>query len=341
MDRRTTSLVILAVVLCAVVVLGEAFTYWIDVHDYDAKAEFSSGRMDYSVSSSGSDTYSVVLMDDNGMESVKELHIYVDTGYDKYYQDVHKKSGIYHTEEQYYSEQIMKHLEFRGFKDVTLVEKDELIAYIDDTMSNPIGHGLFITSYALPSEIYSGNASDKILKWIDNGGTLYWSSSEIGKYYVDDNGLHEVADNQLLFFGRECVNTGNLEHATKTIDNGFRESFTLQDSGLKYALDTSELGNSLSIGYCEDEYSSISFVKHGNGMICVIGTMDEIIAQMEDTAQIIASGITYASEIIDTVKGDVVRGTVKGSIDYTAVGNGCAYIYIGGTYTLYGRCFHD
>ena len=341
MDKKTAPLVILAVVLCAVIVLGEVFTYGINIHNFDSKAEFSSGTLNYSVSSSGSDTYSVVLINENDVEPIKELHIYVDERYDDYYNDAKKKSGLLYMQEQYYSEQIKKDLNFRGFEDVTLVKSDGLIEFINSTYENPKGHGLFVTSYSLPSEIYSGNADDTLMKWINNGGHLYWSSSEIGKYYIDNNGLHEVSGNQVLFFGKECINTGNLENATCVVDNDFRTALTLQDSGLKFALNTTGIPDSLSVGYCEDGYSSISFVKYGNGMICVIGTMTEIIQQMEDTAQIIASGLTYASEIVDSVKGDVVRGSVDGSLNYTSIGNGRAYIYIGGTYTLYGRSYHD
>lgn len=341
MDRRTASLVILAVILCALIILGEVFTYAVNTHSFDATAEFSSGKMDYSVSSSGSDTYSVVLMDKNGVESITNLCIYVDERYDDHYDDVKKNTDLLYMQEQYYSEQIKKHLKIRGFDDVTLIGSEGLIDFINNTCTDPKGHGLLVTSYELPSEIYSGGADDKLIKWIENGGHLYWSGSEIGKYHIDTEGLHEVSDNQMLFFGKECVNTGYLENATNVIDNGFRTALTLQDSGLRFSLNVSELADSLSVGYCEDGYSSISFVKHGDGMICIIGTMTEIIQQMEDTAQIIASGMTYASVIIDHVKGDVVRGTVGGSLNYTSIGCAMAYIYIGGTYTLYGRCFSD
>ncbi len=339
MDRRTTPLVILAVVLCAAVVLGEVFTYGINTHNFSSDAEFTSGTLNYSVSSNGSDTYSVVLMDENGFEPIKDLHIYVDERYDDYYNDVLKKSNLIYTQEQYYSEQIQKHLRIRGFDDVTLVDSKGLIGFIDATWDDPMGHGLYVTSYALPSEIYSEDNSYKLIEWVNRGGSLYWSSSEIGRFHVDENGLHEVTNNQVLFFGKECINTGDLENATCVVDNDFRTALTLQDSGLKFALNTSGIPDSLSMGYSEDGYSSISFVKRGNGMICIIGTMTEIIPQMEDTAQIIASGLTYSSEVVRYVKGDVVRGIVNGTLDCISVGNNRAYIYIGGTYTLYGRCY--
>ncbi len=339
MDKKTVPLVVLAAVLCTTLIVGEVFTYAINTHSFSINAVFSTDTLDYSVSSSGSDTYSVVLLDDNGVQSTKELFIYVDENYNDHYKDALKKRNVRYVEQQYYSEQIKKSLSLRGFDNVQLIDSKGLKGFINDTVADPSGKGLFITTYALPSEIYSGHPDDDLLKWIDNGGNLYWSSSEIGRFYTDSNVLYEVTDNQTLFFGRECVNTGKLSHATSVVENGFKDAFTLLNSGLEFAIDIHDLTDSLSLGYCDDGYSSISFVKHGNGMICIIGSMLEIIPQLDDTAQIIASGLTYASEIVSTVKGDVVRGATSGSIDYTASGNALAYIYIGGTYTVYGRCF--
>ena len=136
MDRRTTPLVILAVILCAAVVLGEVFTYGINTHNFSSEAEFTSGTLNYSISSSGSDTYSVVLMDENGFEPIKDLHIYVDERYDDHYNDVRKKSDLLYTEEQYYSEQIMKQLSEKmienGIKilDINIMDFDFSEAYI-------------------------------------------------------------------------------------------------------------------------------------------------------------------------------------------------------------------
>ena len=339
MDKKTVPLVVLAIVLCAVLVLGEFFTYGINTHSFNAKAEFSADTLDYSVSSSGSDTYSVVIIDDNNIVSTRELYIYIDERYDDHYKKALEKSNVRYVEQQYYSEQLRKSLGLRGFDNVRLIDSEGLKTFISETMTDPVGKGLFITTYALPSEIYSGNADDDLLKWVGNGGNLYWSSSEIGRFYRDSNGLHEVTGNQTLFFGKDCINTGKLAHATNAVENDFRNAFTLLNSGLEFAMNTDGLANSLSVGYCDEGYSSISFVKHGNGMICIIGSMSEIIPQLDDTAQIIASGLTYSSEIVNTVKGDVVRGTVSDKMNYAVTGNAVAYIYIGGTYTVYGRCF--
>ena len=341
MDRKTVTLVVLAIVLCAAVVIGEVFTYGINIHSFDSKAEFSSDTLSYSVSSSGSDTYSVVLLDSNDVPVTRELYIYVDNDYDNYYRQALEKSNLEYVQQQYYSEQLKKFLGVRGFDNVTLVDSKGLKEYIENNLSDPVGKGIFVTSYALPSEIYSGKTDDILIKWIENGGNLYWSSSEIGRFYTDSEGLKEVTGNQTLFFGKECINTGKMENATSAIENGFREALTLKNSGMKFTVNNDGLADSLAMGYCEDGYSSITFTKswNGSGMICVIGTMDEMILELDDTAQVIASEITYGSEIVDTVKGNVVRSTIDGKIDCTATGKAIAYIYIGGTYTIYGRCF--
>ena len=341
MDKKTVPLVVLAIVLCAVLVLGEALTYGINTHSFNVKAEFSSGTLNYSVSSRGSDTYSVVVLDDNNVQSTEELYIYVDERYDDYYEQAIKKNSMGYYGQQYCSEQVEKFLKIRGFDNVKTLNSKELTDFINNTASDPKGKGLLVTSFALPSGIYTGNGSDKIFEWIDNGGNLYWSTSEIGKFYTDTNGLNEVTGNQSLFLGKECVNTGKLENATSVVGNDFKDALTLLNSGLRYSVNTDGIPNSLSIGYCEDGYSSISFMKHGNGMICIIGAMSEIIPFLDDISQIIASKITYATEIVDCIKGNVARGTVDGKMDFSVTGNATAYIYIGGTYTVYGRCFVD
>ena len=340
MVKKTAFLIAVTVILSLAIVSGEILTYCVNTHSYDSDAEFSYGTVSYSVSSNGSDVYSAVLFDNGAMEPVSKLYIYVDESYDRYLEDVLKKDSVQYFEEQYYAEQIQKALKFRGFDDVTLIDSDGLTEMIGSTLSDPIGIGLFVTSYSLPSGIYTGTSGDRIFSWIDNGGSLYWTGSEIGRYYRDSDGMHRVSDNQMLFFGSECVNTDSgLAHATSSIDNGFREALSLKNSGMEFALNTSGLTDSLSIGYSENGYSSISFVKHGSGMICVMGTMPEIMTQLDDTAQIIASGVTYDSKIIRCDSGKVTRSTVSRIVDFNVTLDVHIYIYIGGTYTVYGRSY--
>lgn len=347
MSKNHSLVTIIAITAVAAVILGEVFTYGINVHSYDSNAYISPpGTLNYSVSSKGSDAYSVVLMDRHDAKPVKKVYIYADENYDSCYKKAHDMCHhISHVEQKHHAEQMQKLLKIKGFKDATIVDSEKLCNVLreDIEKTNCSGHGLIVSSFSLPFDIYHGCPNDLLFKWIDNGGYLYWSSSEIGRFYYKDSKINEVKDYDTLFFGSKCINVSETERATSVIDNKFQEAFTLTNTGLKFALKTDAIpnsSNSLSIGYKENGYSSIAFVKHNNGMICVIGTMSEHLPMREDTTQIISAGITYDTEIVMIHKGNITRGKISDTIKYTRqIDNPIIYIYIGGTYTVYGRCF--
>ncbi len=330
--------VVLAVVLCLAVFAGEYFTYYSDIHEFDVSAQRDDGSISYEVSSSGSDVYSALLIDNNGHAPVRELGIFVDENYSEYYDEVAAETGLEYLDQQYYAEQIRNALENRCFDDVTLCDSKGLEDYLRETSEDPEGKAIMVMSYALPSTVYTGNASDLLMSWISGGGTLYWLGSEIGAYYTDEDGLHRVPDNQVLFFGSECVNTDGPEIAESEVDNGFTDALSLKGSRLVYGVDISGLDNALAMGYSADGYSTVALVGHGNGAVGVFsGKFD--IDQIDDVGQVIASGATPYSTIIGHEEGKVVRGTVDGIMELTSE-HATLYVSIGGTYTKYGESFH-
>ncbi len=146
MDKKTVPLVVLAIALCAVLVLGEVFAYGINPHNYGIKAEFSSGTLNYSVSSSGSDTYSAVLLDNDSVAPTKELYIYADENYDNHYKEAFDKSSARYIRQQYYAEQVKKSLELRGFNNVQIINSNGLKDVVTSSVDNPGEKGLVITS---------------------------------------------------------------------------------------------------------------------------------------------------------------------------------------------------
>lgn len=341
--KSPSPVTVIAVIAISVVLLGEIFAYGTNIHGFDSNADMSSpGTLNYSVSSKGSDTYSVALMDRKNVKPVEKLYIYIDENYEKYYNDARNTCPVEFVHQKDHAKQMQKLLDIRGFKNVTIVDSEKLrdVLHNDIKNSNCLGCGLLVTSFSLPSNVYSGNDDDLLFKWINNGGYLYWSSSEIGGFYYKDGKINRVENYQTLFFNSKCVNVSNTEHAIFTIDNKIREALTLKNTGLKFALNVNKIPNSLGIGSEENGYSPIAFVKHNNGMICVIGAMSEHISMFEDTAQIISAGITYDTEIVSMYKGNVTRNTVSNTIYYPkSINDVGVYIYIGGTYTVYGRCF--
>lgn len=337
--KKKNVIIIIAIVLCVAIVLGEVLTYT-NVHRYDSDAKFSSDSVSYDVYSNGSNVYSAILLNNTSSDRTEKLYIYADENYSDNYKKACDTVSMYYIDQNYYAKELKEYLKIRGFTNVEIIDSEELVTMVSGSSSDASGLGLFILSYELPSEIYKGDPSDRLFKWIDSGGNLYWMYSEIGKFYNDGN-LRVVENNQTLFFGKQCINTSSTEHATNAVDNDFRDALRLKNSGLRFGMNSEGISNSLSVGYCEDGYSSITFTKHNAGMICIIGMMNEIIMELEDAAQIIASGITYGSSIVDIDEGKVSRTTVKRSFTFDPGSDVSLYIFIGGTYTVYGRSYHD
>ena len=171
---KLDKLVILSVVLCAVVLAGELTTYGANFHSYDSSADFGDGRIDLSVTSSGSDVYSAVLVDNGTRPPVTELYIYIDERYDEFLEDARSASGLRPLDMEYAIEQVCKSLRIRGFDNISVCNDKELLEIMLGDSAGSASKGLLVMSYALPVGIYSGSDGDVLFKWLAAGGSLYW-----------------------------------------------------------------------------------------------------------------------------------------------------------------------
>lgn len=302
--------------MIAFVLLGALAVYGFSSDRYSSEADVDDGTLSYSISATGSKTYSVVVSESD-IEDMDVLYVYRDgTG-----------SHI---------EELVKQLKLRGVKDIMECDAEELGRLIaDDIGSSEHSNGLMMLSAVLPETIYS-DSNDALFQWLDAGGRLYWAGGLLGKYYATSDGIKESSSNyQIRFFGAECLNTGETDMAFSAVDNGYRSALSLLNNFVKYGVNVSALPvESLAIGYEEDGFASVALVKHGKGMICVIGG-ERTGNQIKDMAQIVASGICPTSKIID-VRTGTASGTLHGSIDLAAHGRVTAFIYLGGYFTVYG-----
>ena len=338
MKPNIDSKVVLAVVLCLLVFAGEYFTYYSDIHEYRASATWGEGTVEYSVYSSGSDAYSAVLTETGGFHSVDWLTILVDEDYDSLYGEASLITGVSYVDQQHYAVEFIEALGLRGFSDVGVSSSEDLPEYINGTLGNPKGHGLLVMTYALPVSVYDGTSDCPLLKWVSGGGSLYWIGSEVCSLYKEGGNLVKVDGSQELLFGRDCMNRSDEYLADTVVDNGFTDALCLKNSGLNFALDVSGVEDSLAMGYSKGGYSTVSFVGYGVGQICVIGG-EACVNQTDDLGQIIASGLSHASELIEVQKGVVTRGEHTSVMDVPSDA-ASLYVYTGGFYTNFGEDFH-
>lgn len=333
-NHRTAILVAVTVILFVGILAGEWYTYGAD-HNRSADAEWSTGSVSFTVTSPGSDEYRAVLMDAGNSTPVEKLYIYVDPDYDRYYSQTYSLS----IDGAHYAEQIEIALKERGFDAVTTVGPEELSQIIAEPSA---GMGVLVLSYSLPSAVYSGNAFDPLFSWINAGGYLYWVASEVGKYFTDSNGLHVVANNQELFFGKNGVlnvGTGYKESYSEDIaPGGFTEALCLRNGNTTFGLNTEGL-TGIQAGTIMNGFASVSIVEHGSGAIGVFGG-SLLISELDNLAQVIASGLTPYSTIISVAQGKVVRGTETDTMTFSAT-NPVLYIYTGGAILNFGERFHE
>ncbi len=329
---KTDIVVLAAVALLAVVVVGELSAYAFHPNSYSADAEWVGGDFEYSVTSNGSDGYTVISM--TGSSEVEELVIYIDGDFDDNLEDAREICEVLGFDQGEMADQLTKQLSMRGFTGVSEADADGLYDFVNSSISDASGKGIFVAGYALPSSVYSGNASDPIFQWISNGGRLYWAASEIGRFYTDASGVHEVTGNQELFFGvSDCI-YGGEDRATDVDGSDFCELFCLQNNRMEHAVSTSVPGT-LSIGYIHEGYASISLTGMGSGCICVFSG-DLPIRETEDMAQVIAAGLTDGTSIVNSTSGEV-KGTREGTLEGAA---DSVYLFIGGVNTVFGRAFY-
>lgn len=338
---KNNVIVAISVVVFAIVIFGEFSVYASDFYRYDADAERVDGGLQYSVSSSGADTYNVVVLDSGAFTPLSSLYIYIDDSYDRYFEDYYAVSKIYRLDQRYCADQLIKNLENRGFSAVTVHGAGELEDLMRSDADSAVSKGLFVFSYALPEGIYSGSSDDLIFKWMSSGGSLYWTGSEIGKCFSTGSGLVFVEGNQDLFFGTECVNTGETDQAFSRIEaDGLTEALSLKNNSVRFGLDISGIPDSYALGYSESGYSSIAFVGFGEGEVCVIAG-DYRYYLSDDAAQLISAGVCRSTEVVGLSDGSVKRTVVRGTVDVPESGPGVlVYIYIGGYYTVFGESFH-
>ncbi|MDO5861907.1 MAG: hypothetical protein Q4Q58_03845 [Thermoplasmata archaeon] len=342
--RSDKAVVAMAVALLAVILVGEVVVYTSDYTDYSASASAEDGVITYTVSADGSKSYSVVVSDSNGYEKVTRLYLYYDESYASDVEDVEADVGAPALTQSYYLKQLVQLLEYRGVTDVTYVDAQELAEVLSASVAagSSAGIGLVCLNGALPDTVYTGNAGDLILTWLESGGSLYWAGNTIGSEYATTEGVVAVeGDYQTLFLGSDCLNTD--ETLTRAYEeysgNAYRSALSLSNNNVKYGVSPSMVTSRacLALGYQNGGYASIVAVQCGSGAVFVFGG-DYSDYQRYDMAQVIAAGIGPQSELVAVDTGTVTRGSVSGTVEATG-SDLTAYIYLGGYYPVYGKHF--
>jgi len=327
--RKDVPMLIIVAVIIAAVVIGEVRVFSGSDH-FSADARYD-GALTYELESGPAETYSVMAFDDGGFVPNSSVSIYMDPGYASYYVNPDIATGARELDEEYYVEQLVKALKFRSVE-ASIIDAEAMSAL----MAGGIGgntDAVIVLSGSLPSTVY-GEDEDLIIRWIEAGGRLYWAGNSLGAYSSDGETVSTIENGCSRFLGSECLN-GSDENGYAFSMADMCQELCLQNNRMRYAVAPGLLPDGAvhrEIGYTDGTYSSVCMAGLGDGMVCVLGG-EFSNNQRSDLAQIVASGISHLSTLLD-IKNGTVHGTLRGSMSVD--GADFVYIHFGGFYPVYG-----
>ncbi len=338
---RDRKLILTAVVVVAVILAGEAY---VCLNDWDGMYgtgfSIDGDSISVSIRSGGSKVYDIVAIDNGSFSPASEIVLYYDPDQGEMLDDTWHATGGKDLDQDYYISQLEVQLGIRGV-DARVVNASELRDIMESALSQGrCDQAVFMASGAIPDTVYSGDASDTIIRWLSEGGRLYWAGNILGAYISSSDGTVRQADPGYrdLFFAEGVQNTEETYGLTPVDGDPWREALCLAGDGTAYGLDASKLEGALSAGYTDGTYSSVCMVGYGKGMVCVFGG-ELSNDQRSDVAQVVASGLSCGSALISHIEGTATRTTVSETVDLSATeGNVTVYAYIGGYFTVRGGC---
>lgn len=316
----------LAVVVVATVFVGQIMIYAVNPYNTEADSWIDGDSIGYKIHTNTSSEYSAVLIE-TSVSMPDEVMIYEDSRYASYSEADYVRSTI----GIFCSELSVRNVGY------TIVDADELKEKIEyDLLNNKAGARLIIPTGVMPDTIYEGGSEDLILKWLEIGGVLYWTGYQIGRCFSSFNDIYERDSGYGIDFlgipDGDIRGDDNSLYATDIAgdyyDTGKALSIMYNDS--TYGIKTDNLADYASIGFTSEGYDSLVLTKYrgGEGMIVIFGgkLATNTVPIM---AQVIASKLTYDSEILEHHSGMICRSSITGYMDGTTSKSLILYIYIG------------
>lgn len=328
---KINAALVVTILVFAGIVAGQTLTYFAVPNSYSANAGIQGSDIVYEVSTNSSVNYTVLAYD-NAKEADR-LFIYYDESY--------AVRGITHKDQKKFISQTISELKIRNFRGTTETVNAERLGEIVGSPYVP-GDAVLMTSGVLPDTVYDNGTVD-IFDWVKDGGSLYWIGQNVGAEVAAGKTVSDVPGYQTVIFGAECINPSEkTQRATVRSDDPLSKALMIDHDDVRYGLDVN-MSNALSLGF-EYEYEGKAYgsavlagIGGNGGMICVLGGSPNDTLRTS-LAQIISSGVSNASELIESVNGSLVRNKATGTLDVSAgTGEIGVHIRMGSPNLVYAR----
>lgn len=336
MDKKTLYAIFAGFVI--VILAGQILSYAVEPYRHEASSwDNGDGTVGYSLSSNTSSEYGVLMIDVGPVPVPDKLLIY----YDEIYWS--------HTGNDYLEKMrdiMCSEMGIHGV-DHEIVDAEELLGRIQgDISAGDQSFRLLFTTGAIPDIIYDCTKDSPLMKWLEQGGILYWVNGVIGRNIASVSGLTECEGYGQLFFG---IPDSDISMGTQGDIYAEERSLhfdRLRDLGIiyndcTYGISTEHMTDEyLSIGYTARGLDSLVLSKYHNGAGMIVNFGGKIATNSVPTiAKVIASKITYDSRIVYSEGGRLGPSEVSGDITIDVAKNYALYIWIGHPVLIFSRTF--
>lgn len=169
---------------------------------------------------------------------------------------------------------------------------------------------------SLPIDLYNGSEDCLLIHWLESGGRIVWGNGPIGGYIsYESECIEQDNAGKILFDSEDAVNNQSGELFdnngiyTGKISDVFRMYFSECTYGIKGGINADQL----VMDYQVDGYYATTITKYhgGSGIMYVFGGHVNHL-NVDYIVQVLASGLTYKSEIIDFQYG--MSSTISGKL---------------------------
>ena len=303
---RASAEITLLALFTAFILIGCVCVYHNGCGDYQATASLNGdGTVSYTISGPA-DEYRYSVFSDTSVP--EKVYLYLDSSYASDFNNYYAQSEFFGV--------IKQMLERRGCTSVGYVDAQGLKDVMADCDS-----AVFFVSGTLPDTVYNDPADSLFKTWMENGGTVYWTGPEIGRYVSTSTGVTDFGKG--FFDGN--VNTDGSVY-------GYNESEMFRYTGMRnddclYGLRADQPDSKVLSFVSDDGYSSVSVAKLFNGNVTVFGgniatteNVSQVLLDRTCCADLLICGLTYTSEGLDHGSGKV-SGSVS-SVTNTGVSPG-------------------
>lgn len=336
MDKKT--LYVIFIGFAVVMLAGQILSYATEPYRHEASSwDNGDGTVGYSLSSSTSSEFGVVMIDIGSVLVPDKLLIYYDETYEAHldHDYLGKLKSI-----------VCSELDIHGV-DYEIVNAEELLGRIQgDILIGNQSFRLFFATGAIPHILYDCTEDSPLMKWLEQGGVLYWVNGVIGRNISMGSSLAECEGYGHLFFGIpdsdiSMGTQGNIYAEEKSLHFDRLRDLGIIYNDCTYGINTGLITDEyLSMGYTAEGLDSLVLSKYHNGGGMIVNFGGKVATNSAPMiAKVIASKITYDSHIVYNEGGRLRFSDVRGEIAVDNAKNYVLYIWIGYPVQIFSRTF--